>query len=162
MKFFENKNLNYPGVSYGGPCLPRDNRALTFEFYKKNIQTDLFSSIDKSNNLVLSDLIKQINSKKNKFKKIVFIGLSFKENTNDISESPTVKIINHLNKKNIEVYDKLINNYKQIKFKFKPKKINKLGDIYSSKNKLIVIMHRTIDINFNKIHNSNYVINPWK
>ena len=162
MKFFENKNLNYPGVSYGGPCLPRDNRALTFEFYKKNIQTDLFSSIDKSNNLVLSDLIKQINSKKNKFKKIVFIGLSFKENTNDISESPTVKIINHLNKKNIEVYDKLINNYKQIKFKFKPKKINKLGDIYSSKNKLIVIMHRTVDINFNKIHNSNYVINPWK
>ena len=162
MKFFENKNLNYPGISYGGPCLPRDNRALTFEFYKKKIHTDLFRSIDKSNNLVLKYLIRQINLKKNKFKKIVFFGLSFKENTNDISESPTVKIIKNLNKKNIEVYDRLINNYDHIKFKLKPKKINKLRDIYSSKNKLIIIMHRTAKLNLNKIHHSNYIINPWK
>lgn len=161
-KFFKKKIFNYPGLSYGGPCLPRDNRALTFEFKKKKIDTDLFRSIDKSNNLILKDLMKQINLKKNKFKKIIFIGLSFKENTNDISESPTVKIINYLGQKNIEIYDKLIDDYSHINFKYAPEKIKNLKKIYSLKSRMIVLMHKNFNIDVNKIHSSNFVINPWK
>ena len=162
INFFKNKNLSLPGVSYAGPCLPRDNRSLTYEFKKRKINTSLFNSIDESNSLVLKNLSKKIKSKQSNYKGMVFLGLSFKENTNDITESPTIKIIKLLNYKNIEVFDDLIEDFSNINFKYIPKMIQNLNNIYKSRNKIIILMHKNININKNKIHSSNFIIDPWK
>lgn len=162
INFFKNKNLSLPGVSYAGPCLPRDNRSLTYEFKKRRINTSLFESIDESNSIILKNLSKKIKSKQSNYKGMIFLGLSFKENTNDITESPTIKIIKLLNCKNIEFFDDLIEDFPNINFKHAPKKIQNFNEIYKSRNKIIILMHKNINIKKNKIHSSNFILNPWK
>lgn len=162
VNFFKNKQLSLPGVSYAGPCLPRDNRSLTYEFKKRKINTTLFESIDESNSLILKNLSNEIKSKISNYKGAIFLGLSFKENTNDTTESPTIKIIKLLNYKNIEVYDDLIDDFTKINFRYTPKKIRSLNEIYNSKNKIIILMHKNIKIKKNRIHSSNFLLNPWK
>jgi GDP-mannose 6-dehydrogenase len=95
-----------PGVPYGGSCLTKDLEALKFE--SKNIDTPILNSIKKSNDAHIDycvDLIEKTNKKN-----IGILGLSFKENTDDLRSSAIILIIDKLIKKgfNIKVYDKIV------------------------------------------------------
>ena len=95
-----------PGVPYGGSCLTKDLEALKFE--SKNIDTHILNSIKKSNDAHIDycvDLIEKTNKKN-----IGILGLSFKENTDDLRSSAIILIIDKLIKKgfNIKVYDKIV------------------------------------------------------
>ena len=95
-----------PGFAYGGSCLPKDLKA--FQSYaKENGQIPhVINSISKTNIDQISKAIELIKSfdKKN----ICFLGLSFKEGTDDLRNSPTIKVLDYFisKKYRIKVCDK--------------------------------------------------------
>jgi GDP-mannose 6-dehydrogenase len=99
-----------PGVPYGGSCLTKDLEALKFEAKKRNLTTPILDSIKKSNDSHIDYCINLI--EKTDKKNIGILGLSFKENTDDLRSSAIILIINKLIKKgfNIKVYDKAVKN----------------------------------------------------
>lgn len=83
-----------PGFSYGGSCLPKDLKALQTIAHDAYLETPILQSISRSNELQLQralDLITECGKKK-----IGFLGLSFKEGTDDLRNSPTVALIEKL------------------------------------------------------------------
>ena len=90
------------GPSYGGSCFPKDTRALvtTGQSFHTNLSVvkSVIKSNDKRNNLLLNKVIKIMNNKI-KNKNITFLGVTFKPGTDDIRESPSLKMIPALVKK---------------------------------------------------------------
>lgn len=83
------------GIGFGGSCLPKDVLALKNFAKKKKIKTPLIDSIIKINKNRPKEFVenvkKEIGNLKNK--KIAVIGLSFKPETDDLRDSPSIKII---------------------------------------------------------------------
>ncbi len=90
------------GPAYGGSCFPKDTRALvsTGQIFKTNLSVvkSVINSNKKRNKLLL-DRIKLILKNKIKNKNISFLGVTFKSGTDDMRESPSLKMIPFLVKK---------------------------------------------------------------
>ena len=83
-----------PGFAFGGSCLPKDVRALSYRAKELDIKLPLFESIMPSNDEHLRRAIELVldTGKKN----IAILGLSFKAATDDLRESPQVQLVKHL------------------------------------------------------------------
>jgi len=98
------------GPGYGGSCFPKDTRALvtTAKKFKTNLSIikSVINSNDKRNKILFSRILKIMNNKLNN-KKITFLGVTFKAGTDDMRESPSLKIIPALARSgaNINYYD---------------------------------------------------------
>ncbi len=86
------------GVGYGGSCFPKDVRALTHMAQTHGMHPQLLNAVTEINTfqrrhviLKLHDLLGNI-----KGKTVALLGLAFKENTDDIRESPALTIAAHL------------------------------------------------------------------
>ena len=95
------------GPAYGGSCFPKDTRAITAtgDLFKTNLS--IIKSVIKSNNNRKSILTKRLNNilfKKIKNKKIAFLGVTFKPNTDDMRESTSLYMIPHLVRKGARVH----------------------------------------------------------
>jgi GDP-mannose 6-dehydrogenase len=95
-----------PGFAFGGSCLPKDLRALLYHSRKLDMQLPVLEAILPSNDMQINQayqLIRQTGRKK-----IGVLGLSFKDGTDDLRESPMVELIEHLVGKGyqVKVYDK--------------------------------------------------------
>ena len=93
------KQFLFPGVGYGGSCFPKDVKALvrTAEEYGKALT--ILKSVDDVNENQKGVLLKKLNKHfKNqlKGKQIALWGLSFKPQTDDIREAPSLVIIREL------------------------------------------------------------------
>lgn len=99
------------GLSYGGPCFPRDNRAFAAFAQKFGVEAKLAKITDEVNKSQISHLadlvLKYIQENSNNV--ISILGLAYKPNTPVIEESPAIKLIEELLKRDIEVicYDPL-------------------------------------------------------
>jgi GDP-mannose 6-dehydrogenase len=110
--FIRDKQLNIspvyfkPGFAYGGSCLPKDLKGLQTLAHDHYENTPIIESIDKNNELQIQKAIKLII--KTKGKNIGFFGLSFKANTDDLRNSPSVKVIETLLGKGyqVRIFDK--------------------------------------------------------
>ena len=107
-----------PGCGYGGSCFPKDVMALKALSRKGGLNPLILDSVIKVNDFqpkaILKYLEESIGSLNNK--NILVLGLAFKPDTDDVRESVSIKIINHLfNKKcNITAHDPVsINNAKK-------------------------------------------------
>jgi len=98
-----------PGFAFGGSCLPKDVRALSFMAKDKSISTPMIDSLLDSNNQHINRAFSVI--KKYRDSKIGFLGFSFKDGTDDIRESPIISLIEICFKNNfdIKVHDPNIN-----------------------------------------------------
>lgn len=96
----------YPGVGYGGSCLPKDVKAIIKTGQTLNIDTALLEAVEKVNLQSRINFINKILNLTN-VKKIAIWGLAFKPDTDDIREAPSVHVIKKLIEKEMEltVYD---------------------------------------------------------
>ena len=98
------------GPAYGGSCFPKDTKAITTTADKFKTNLSVIKSVIKSNekrsNLLL-DRVNKILNKKIKDKRITFLGVTFKANTDDMRDSSSLKMIPALSKKGaiIKYYD---------------------------------------------------------
>lgn len=105
------------GPGYGGSCLPKDLQALIAFSEKIGQKPLLLKGVQKTNTNQVIRLTKLINGITGKNKKITILGLSFKEDSDDIRESVSIKLINKLlkNKYQISVHDpKALENTREV------------------------------------------------
>jgi GDP-mannose 6-dehydrogenase len=83
-----------PGFAFGGSCLPKDLRALTYRAARLDLQLPLLQAVLPSNEHQLQRAIQAVLDAPSK--RIGFFGLAFKENTDDLRESPVVALLEQL------------------------------------------------------------------
>lgn len=96
--FHKDKQLNIsskylnPGFAFGGSCLPKDTRSLTFLAMKTG-KLPLIESIFESNQKHTWRIIEKIATYN--FKSFLILGITFKPKTDDLRESPYVLLVEH-------------------------------------------------------------------
>jgi GDP-mannose 6-dehydrogenase len=90
-----------PGFAFGGSCLPKDLRALTFRSTRLDLKLPLLESLLPSNGEHLRRSIHEVLESPGK--RIGIFGLAFKEDTDDLRESPVITLIEYLIGKGREV-----------------------------------------------------------
>lgn len=95
-----------PGFAFGGSCLPKDLRALSYEARSHDVDTPLLNSLLDSNKRQLLRVVNKLRDYKGR--KLGFLGLSFKGGTDDLRESPIVELIETMLGKgfDIRIYDR--------------------------------------------------------
>ena len=90
------------GPAYGGSCFPKDTKAIitTADKFKTNLS--VIKSVIRSNenrSKILLNRVYEILNKKIRNRKITFLGVTFKANTDDMRDSSSLKMIPWLSKK---------------------------------------------------------------
>ena len=95
-----------PGMAFGGSCLPKDLRALLYEATQSDVSAPVLSAVIKSNEIHLDEAIKKV--LQHGRPRTAVIGLSFKAGTDDLRESPMVRLVETLIGKglSIKVFDR--------------------------------------------------------
>ncbi len=98
------------GVGYGGSCFPKDTNALINFSRSHRADSDLLICVQEMNNNQPLLVVRYADAMVGGIdgKRIALLGLSFKPETDDIREAPSLKIINELlvrNAERISVFD---------------------------------------------------------
>jgi GDP-mannose 6-dehydrogenase len=98
-----------PGFAFGGSCLPKDLRALSYQAKTHDLQLPILSSILPSNEMQISRGVQLIVEKGHP--RVGILGFSFKAGTDDLRESPLIEVIERLLGKgyDLRIYDKNVN-----------------------------------------------------
>lgn len=113
--FCQDKKLNIssayltPGFAFGGSCLPKDLRALTYKARMSDLELPIMTSILPSNELQISRGLRLI--MKTGHNRIGVLGFSFKAGTDDLRESPMIEVIERLIGKghDVRIFDNNVN-----------------------------------------------------
>ena len=131
------------GPAFGGSCFPKDTKAVTVtgDLFKTDLS--IIKAVIKSNEkrrTLLIDRVKKILSNKIKNKKIAFLGVTFKPNTDDMRQSSSLSMIPFFLKRGAKItyYDpsgekKEFSKFKNLSF------CNNVSDV--CKNVDLVIIH---------------------
>jgi UDPglucose 6-dehydrogenase len=96
----------FPGVGYGGSCFPKDVKALIAISKSHGYDFSLLRAVEEVNKQVKLNFVEKINTHfdgKLKGRTIALFGLSFKPNTDDMREAPSIEIIENLLKKGVRI-----------------------------------------------------------
>lgn len=96
------RSFLYPGIGYGGSCLPKDVKAFISIGKNNKINAGMFDEVEKINHNVRENFVKKI-LKFSPGKRIALLGLSFKPNTDDVREAPSLYLIDDLLKHGFEI-----------------------------------------------------------
>jgi UDPglucose 6-dehydrogenase len=83
------------GIGYGGACFPKDVKALAFIGKQMKLDTGILDNVEKVNFNARHRFAQRV-VKHAKGKKLAIWGLSFKPNTDDIREAPSIDIMKDL------------------------------------------------------------------
>ncbi len=111
-----------PSPSWGGSCFPKDLVEVNNFYDKDKLNLPLISNIINSNDIHAdwtSENIKELYESK-KLEGVVLIGAAFKEDTDDLRNSPTTEVLKKLKSsiKNVVVFDEIINDENIVKFDY--------------------------------------------
>ncbi|SDK54597.1 GDP-mannose 6-dehydrogenase [Pseudomonas indica] len=95
-----------PGFAFGGSCLPKDVRALSYRASSLDVEAPLIGSLMRSNSAQVQKAFDIISSYDKR--KVALLGLSFKAGTDDLRESPLVELAEMLIGKgfDLRIYDR--------------------------------------------------------
>jgi GDP-mannose 6-dehydrogenase len=95
-----------PGFAFGGSCLPKDVRAITYRAKEHDLDLPLLNSVMPSNHSHVERALDLVISQEKK--RIGILGLSFKGDTDDLRESPMVEVVERLIGKgyDIRIFDR--------------------------------------------------------
>lgn len=95
----------HAGPGYGGSCFPKDTRALLQIGKENKVKLGIIDAVIKANESQKEKAVKKITGTmgKMKGKTVAVLGLSFKPNTNDIREAPSLYIIEKLLKEGVKI-----------------------------------------------------------
>jgi GDP-mannose 6-dehydrogenase len=113
--FCQDRKLNIspayllPGFAFGGSCLPKDLRALSYQAKMHDLQLPILTSILPSNEMQIARGVQLITEKGHT--RVGVLGFSFKAGTDDLRESPLIEVIERLIGKgyDLRIYDKNVN-----------------------------------------------------
>jgi GDP-mannose 6-dehydrogenase len=83
-----------PGFAFGGSCLPKDLRALTYVARTENLELPLLSSLVPSNQAHINAALAEILATEKR--RLGLVGLAFKPGTDDLRESPALELAERL------------------------------------------------------------------
>ncbi len=154
-----------PGLGISGGNLERDLINIIKISKKLNIDKKLFDSWNENSSFMKEWAYRKLQkiNKKNVIKKISILGLSYKENTNSIKNSPSIALLNKINKYEVYLYDPVV------KMNFHKKNFVTKNSILECINNCDVLIIMTPwqefkDYNFKKILNKmrlNNIIDPY-
>jgi len=95
-----------PGFAFGGSCLPKDVRALTYKGRDLDPDLPLLNALMPTNTRQIDRAVEAVAA--TGLRRIAFLGISFKAGTDDLRESPQVALVERLIGKgyNLEIYDR--------------------------------------------------------
>jgi GDP-mannose 6-dehydrogenase len=98
-----------PGFAFGGSCLPKDLRALTYIAKARDVNTPLLSSLLASNRVHIDHAVEQV--LRSGARNVGMLGLAFKTGTDDLRESPLVIVAKRLIGEGLQlrIYDPQVN-----------------------------------------------------
>jgi GDP-mannose 6-dehydrogenase len=98
--FCEDRELNIsrrylrPGFGFGGSCLPKDLRAVVYVAKEHDLTTPLLGSVLASNDAHIQRVVDEVLARGRK--RVALLGLSFKVGSDDLRESPFVRLAEEL------------------------------------------------------------------
>jgi GDP-mannose 6-dehydrogenase len=118
--FCQDKKLNIssaylrPGFAFGGSCLPKDLRALTYQAKMCDLELPIIGSILPSNETQIARGLQLIIEKGHN--RVGILGFSFKAGTDDLRESPMIEVIERLIGKgyDLRIFDKNVSMAKLV------------------------------------------------
>jgi GDP-mannose 6-dehydrogenase len=113
--FCQDKKLNIstaylkPGFAFGGSCLPKDLRALSYQAKMHDMELPILGSVLPSNEMQIARGVKLVIESGNS--RVGVLGFSFKAGTDDLRESPMIEVIERLLGKgyDLRIYDRNVN-----------------------------------------------------
>lgn len=96
----------FPGIGYGGSCLPKDTHSLMVQGRKLQEPMKMMEAIDFVNQRQrrwVADKLEELWGNKAAGKSIALWGLSFKPNTDDLREAPSVQLISRLMEMGVKI-----------------------------------------------------------
>src|SRR5206468_10820976 len=101
MKIFcQDRKLNIspaylvPGFAFGGSCLPKDLRALSYQAKMHDLHLPILNSVLPSNEVQIARGLKLVMESGNS--RVGVLGFSFKAGTDDLRESPVIEMIERM------------------------------------------------------------------
>ncbi len=131
------KKFLHPGPGYGGSCFPKDTQALVKTAQDYNSKLSLVEHVVNSNKKRKKNIYKKVKlacSNDLRKKRISILGLTFKPNTDDMRDSPSLELIPALIKSGslLNLYDPEGMNEAKKYFKKYKKQIKWFDDAYTS------------------------------
>ncbi|MBG54723.1 MAG: UDP-glucose 6-dehydrogenase [Chloroflexi bacterium] len=145
------KSFLNAGVGFGGSCLPKETRAFTSLASNYGIKSNLLESVLEVNEYqsqipfrIIKDVFADMNNVK-----VGILGMSFKPNTDDIRESPSIKIAQTLSKLGCQVscFDPVSNQKSEEKLGSSVKFETSIENLTTNKNIILLMTPWEIILN---------------
>lgn len=113
--FCEDRTLNIspaylrPGFAFGGSCLPKDVRSLLHMARVNSLDVPLLAGVLRTNEILIHEVADRVIAGGSRV--VALLGLSFKKDTDDLRESPSVELAELLIGKgfDVRIYDPIVN-----------------------------------------------------
>ena len=113
------KDFLRAGIGFGGSCFPKDTRALVSFAEERGVELKIVKSTMEVNEERIKHALEMIEEEIGdlKRKEICILGLTFKDNTNDLRESKSLELVNELKARGAKVlaYDPVIKELDGVK-----------------------------------------------